>query len=222
MSFEKLKIIAFKDEGFDTEAGSEVELMINPASYKFSSAIKYSEDDSQGNTNTSPKFASMATDTLDFETTYDGTGAIQSRTSPPPSVRSQILALKKTIYTYTGDIHQPNFLKVLWGGTVFRCRLETMTVNYTLFAPSGQPLRAKVFLRFIGYISALEEEEKKKQSSPDLTHLIDVQAGDTLPLLCFKIYKDSSYYQKVAKINGITSFRRLQPGARLEFPPIRK
>jgi hypothetical protein len=222
MSFEKLKIIAFKDEGFDTETGSEVEVMINPASYKLTSGIKYTADKSQGNTNTSPKFTSMAQDSLDFETIYDGTGAIQGGSSPPPSVRSQILILKKTIYTYTGDIHQPNFLKVVWGGTVFRCRLEGMTINYKLFAPSGQPLRAKVSLRFVGYISAKEEEEKKKQSSPDLTHLVEVKAGDTLPLLCFRIYKDSSYYQKVAKINGITSFRRLQPGTSLEFPPIRK
>jgi nucleoid-associated protein YgaU len=63
-------------------------------------------------------------------------------------------------------------------------------------------------------------EKKKAASSPDLTHLITVKAGDTLPLLCDRIYRDSGYYMEVARINGLSSFRNLQPGTTLKFPPL--
>jgi nucleoid-associated protein YgaU len=222
MQLEKLKIYPFSDEEFNNSAGPVLLLMINPSSYKLNSSINYTENKSKGTSSASPKFANAGKDTMDFETTYDGTGTIRAGKGPPPSVRAQLDQLKQTVFTYQGSIHQPNFLKIVWGGTVFKCRLSSFTIDYKLFAPSGQPLRAKVSLKFIGYVSVEEEALENNQSSPDLTHLVEVKAGDTLPLLCYKIYNDSSYYQKVAKINGITNFRSLTPGIKLEFPPIRK
>ena len=61
--------------------------------------------------------------------------------------------------------------------------------------------------------------EKNKQS-PDMTHFVEVKAGDTLPLMCFRIYNDASYYLEVAKANGLSSFRRLKMGSFLYFPPL--
>ena len=51
-------------------------------------------------------------------------------------------------------------------------------------------------------------------------HLIEVKAGDTLPLLCYQIYQDCTYYIDVAKINNLTNFRDLKPGIKLQFPPL--
>jgi nucleoid-associated protein YgaU len=96
-----------------------------------------------------------------------------------------------------------------------------MSVDYTLFKPSGEPLRAKVKLSFSGFMSKEEEALRANRSSPDLTHLIEVKAGDTLPMLCYRVYKDCSYYLEVAKVNGITNFRDLQLGTKLHFPPLR-
>jgi len=48
-----------------------------------------------------------------------------------------------------------------------------------------------------------------------------VKAGDTLPLLCHRVYKDSTYYLDIARINGITNFRNIRPGMRLKFPPLK-
>jgi len=47
-----------------------------------------------------------------------------------------------------------------------------------------------------------------------------VKDGDTLPLLCHRIYGDSGYYADVARFNGLSSFRRLKPGLALHFPPL--
>ena len=96
-----------------------------------------------------------------------------------------------------------------------------MSVQYTLFKPSGEPLRAKLTLSFVQYVSQKEESARADRKSPDLTRVVEVKAGDTLPLLCYRIYKDSSYYTQVARVNKLISFRGLKPGSRLVFPPLR-
>jgi nucleoid-associated protein YgaU len=49
-----------------------------------------------------------------------------------------------------------------------------------------------------------------------------VKKGDTLPLMCYRIYGDSRYYLQVAMANRLTNFRNLQVGDELFFPPIEK
>jgi nucleoid-associated protein YgaU len=63
-------------------------------------------------------------------------------------------------------------------------------------------------------------EEKKE--SPDLTHARKVIAGDTLPLMTYRVYDDSSYYLQIAKVNGLISFRQLATNIDLRFPPLEK
>jgi nucleoid-associated protein YgaU len=53
-----------------------------------------------------------------------------------------------------------------------------------------------------------------------LTHARTVEIGDRLPLMTHQIYDDQSYYLKVAKANGLTSFRKLTVGKDINFPPI--
>ena len=47
-----------------------------------------------------------------------------------------------------------------------------------------------------------------------------VQEGDTLPLLCERIYRDGAHYPMVARFNGLTDFRSLKPNTVLHFPPL--
>ena len=69
-------------------------------------------------------------------------------------------------------------------------------------------------------MSTKEQELAANRSSPDLSHLVEVRDGDTLPLLCDRIYGDAAYYVDVARFNGLDNFRQLTPGVRLHFPPL--
>jgi nucleoid-associated protein YgaU len=96
--------------------------------------------------------------------------------------------------------------------------LESLNVSYTLFKADGTPLRAKLALKFLGFTSEARIAREENKSSPDLTHLVTVVAGDTLPALCHRIYGSSVYYLKVASVNELVDFRQLRPGQRLQFP----
>lgn len=122
------------------------------------------------------------------------------------------------VYNYVGNKHEPNIVHIIWGTLYFVCRLTSFKVDYVLFKPDGTPLRAKVTLAFSGYMTNKEEALQAKRSSPDLTHIIEFKAGDTLPLLCQRVYQDGSYYQLVARVNNLSNFRAITPGTKLLFP----
>jgi Uncharacterized protein containing LysM domain len=121
-----------------------------------------------------------------------------------------------------GDTHQPRYLKLTWGDLIFKCRLASVVINYSLFDNSGIPLRAELDTEFTGDIETSERLKKENKSSPDLTHSRMVKVGDQLPLMCEAIYGSANYYLKVAKINGLRNFRDLKPGQELFFPPLEK
>ncbi len=104
----------------------------------------------------------------------------------------------------------------------FNCMLKDLQINYTLFSPDGEPLRAKISATFTHYIEPEKRKKKKNKKSPDITHVRKVKAGDSLPLMTHQIYGESSYYLQVAKANGLVNFRRLEINDDLRFPPLEK
>jgi len=205
------------------EPDQRFEVLINPAEFKHTAGISYSKDKTLGDSAASAKFSAMDDEKVSLALVLDGTGVVpatsgSSRT--PRSVKAQLADLQKVIYNYVGTLHEPPHVRLLWGSLIFFGRLESMSTQFTLFKPSGEPLRAKVDLSFTGATSQREGELVSNRSSPDLSHRVQVREGDTLPLLCQRIYGDAGYYMDVAAFNGLGDFRRLRPGLELHFPPL--
>ena len=210
MALEKLKI---------KSKGKEFAAMVNPQEFSVKDSIKYS----QTNESRSPKFEQYEGSKFSVPKIFlDTTGAIPMEHWPVKngSIDDMITALKKVVYDYDGDSHEPPIVEVIWGSNHFKGRLLTIDTKFTLFDNQGSPLRAEVQLEFTSYDTMKELEAKANKHSPDLTHVIEVKSGDTLPNLCNKVYNNPSYYMQVARINGLSSFCRLKPGTRLVFPPL--
>ena len=195
--------------------------MLNPSEYDHSYAIGYSRKEAIGQSGSDTKFGGVKPEKLKFSALIDGSGAVSGTDANTLDVKTQIKAMRDIVYKYDGDKHEPSHVRVLWGSQIFFGRLESMAIDNTMFKPSGEPLRAKVQLAFIGFMSKEEEALRANRSSPDMSHLVEVKAGDTLPSLCYRVYKDSSYYLEVARINNMTNFRDIKPGIKLLFPPLR-
>jgi hypothetical protein len=225
-SKESLRLTACKvdrETGVVTVEKSEYyELVINPSEFSHERTICYNTKRTQGQTGNPLKFSAVNPDKISFSVVFDGTGVVAPQDPNAPSdVVNQIEALSAIVCNYQGDDHEPNPVQLLWGTLIFQGRLQSLSTNYTLFKPSGAPLRARSELVFKGFGSNTEINLLADRSSPDLSHSVTVVIGDTLPLLCQRIYGDSRYYPEVAAYNGLREFRRLQPGARLHFPPLR-
>lgn len=218
--FEKLKIYAYSDPGCESQVGEPFTVMMNPENYTQEIKMEFENGQGQGTSGSQPRFKLKPPEELSFEILFDNTGIIDK--NPRADIAQDIENFKQFLMGYDGDIHQPKFFKFVWGTSLMKGICVLLNIAYKLFNPNGKPIRAicKVSIR------ELKEEERRvaeeRNSSPDLTHYRTVKKGDTLPLMCYRIYGHSKYYWQIAKVNGLSNFRELQPGDELFFPPIEK
>lgn len=224
-SLEHMVISAYTDEEFTSPLGGEpFTVWINPATYTRTRSISYIDRQGPGSNGNSPEFNKVGQESISFDLIFDATGVIAppipGMSLPPDGVAGLIDRFTSLTATVNGDIHRPNYLKLSWAQLQFQCVLGKLDVSYTLFKPDGTPLRAKLAVNFLSFKSEKQLALEANLHSPDLTHLVTVLAGDTLPALCHRIYGNSGYYLNVARFNGLANFRQLRPGLQLAFPPL--
>jgi len=224
-SLEKMTITAYEKGDFQKPTGEPFTVMINPDKYTRTYKICYNDVQAQGSNTGSPKFNKIPSEVVKLELVFDGTGVLPTAIPgvvpyTSDGITEQIAAFEDIAFEYTGKIHSPKFLRLLWGTFEFYCRLTSLAITYTLFKPDGTPLRARADAEFLEYTSETDAALEANDNSPDVSHVVTVKAGDTLPLLCYGIYGTSAFYPQVAKVNGLADFRQLRAGSQLLFPPL--
>lgn len=217
MALEKLSITAYTDPTYLSE-GDSCTVQINPSSYSHNHKVNYDNTVALGASGATLEFKGIDPQTISFEIYFDATGAVDASTT---AVQDQINTFKAVCFDYQDELHEPNYLIVSWGTLVFKCKMTSMDLTYSLFKPDGTPLRAKASVNFEQALDASEIEKSADDKSPDLTHQIVILEGDTLPLICHNVYGDSSYYLEVAAFNKLTNFRKLDPGTVIHLPSIK-
>ena len=211
----KMKVVAFKHPDFTGKVG-EYDVLVNPENYKVKNEQEYTSTGTIGSSAKTEKFKGGGPGSFDLVLFFDGTGIVSKE-----KVEDQIKKVKNLVYKFNGDIHEPNYLRVYWGTqSLFKGRLKSWNANYTMVEKDGTPLRAEVTIVIVKSISAKRKALEEKKNSPDLTHERTVLDGDNLPLMCYRIYGDSSHYLMVANFNSLTNFRSLTPGQKILFPPL--
>jgi len=224
---EKMLILAFSDSkkaesGGVTEADESFEALINPETYTQEYKLKFSESgQGHGTSGKQLKYEYTEPEEISFEFLFGNTGIIDGL--PRDSIVDDIKKFKQVLIEYKGDAHEPRHFKLVWGeNSIFKGRVTEISITYKMFKSDGTPIRAIAKVKFKSSIEDLKRAAKENKQSPDLTHVRKVKQGDTLPLMCHKIYGDPKYYLQVAEINGLTNFRDLKPGTDLFFPPLDK
>ncbi len=228
----KLSIIPFEDSegGMGAPAGPPFVVQFNPEGYTDTTEFKYGPDDPpQGAVGAEAKFERINPKKYSFELLLDGTGVSPA---PPPagamdaiapssglSVVAQIELFKLTV-GFSGNVHRPRFLMLVWGKLVVSAVLESYAISYTLFSPAGLPLRASMTVVFREHTPKGFGELLKNLASPDIAHARQVRAGEHLSTLVYETYKDARHYISVATANQLDTVRHLVPGSALYLPPL--
>jgi len=210
-------IEAYENPDFSGKVG-EFTLQMNPEKYnKDVPKQGYSKTTVLSNGEVAPNNDAEGLEVLSIEFYLDSTGIVPGCDDVHKSV-DELNALGLEI---NGNIHRKNYLKVRWDSVlVFPCVMKSLKVDYLLFRPDGEPVRAKLCAEFEQFIDAETQAKLNNTSSPDLTHVRTVVAGDNLPLLCHRIYGDTKYYIQVAEYNNIINLSHLTPGQKIVFPPL--
>ncbi len=215
---EKLLIKSYDQADYSGEPIGEFRAFINPNEITMAYEMEYDSAQGSGTTGSRMEFKKVKPGDLALTFFIDGTGA----NGVLVDVQEQV-DLFQTVTGYNGDIHRPNYLKVTWGTLqIKRCVLKSASIAYKLFKPSGIPLRAVISANFTDNSDDETRVAFAQDQSPDLTHMRIIKDGDTLPLMCYRIYGSPHHYIEVAKANGLDNFRQLVPGEQLFFPPLEK
>ncbi len=118
------------------------------------------------------------------------------------------------------ELHAPPICSFNWGKLTFRGVLERADQRFTLFLPSGVPVRATVDVSFKEYVEP--SDQGGGQSSADFTTRHVVQRGDTLSGIAGREYGDPGLWRIIAEENGMDEPLALQPGQVLVIPALTK
>ncbi|OKS86517.1 CIS tube protein [Mucilaginibacter polytrichastri] len=217
----KLKIQAFKDPPCKYQKAGEIDAFINPSKYQRTYSVIYSDDKALGATDSTQVFKRIGQSDLTLSFFVDGTGIVPLA-AKYKDVDDYIDTFTNLVYGFQGNIHRPFYLLIIWGRLTFTGVCSKLDVTYNLFTPAGKALRATIDITITQSKDYKTKAKEAAKSSPDLTHVRTVRAGDTLPLMSYRIYGDSSYYMEIAKANGLSSFQAIKPGDQIYFPPIKK
>lgn len=218
----KVTILAYDDERMDRSFVGKFELPINPENYSRNLTVELEDSQAQGSSGTNSKSDKTKPEEIKLDFFFDNTNTVQFNKLNGTPVSKQIEDFLHVAFNHDGKIHQPRFLKLCWEKLVFKCKLKDLAINYTLFAASGEPLRAKLSGTFQGFMEPELRVLLEDKQSPDLTHIRRPSENERLDLMTFDIYGADKHYLKIADVNGLTSPRLLNTDAQLIFPPIAK
>lgn len=245
---DKMRIEVFTTKEYTEPPAKTIFVQLNPEKYTIKQNVAFCEGQAMGTTGSDLKFNKIEGEEVNFEFLFDSSGVVPKgkiidgkapemdllgaigETMKPAivnpfgeveTVEKEVEEFKKLLMSYNSETHQTSYLRLLWGGYTLDCRVKSMDIEYSLFRKDGRPIRAKVKCGFKGTINYKLMVAKENKNSPDLTHQRTVKMNDKLVLLSEDIYQNNNYYIDVAKNNELLSFRQLQTGEEIMFPPIK-
>lgn len=215
-----LKIISYSDSERKSKIGT-FECLVSPLSIKVNRRNNFGTLNVVNGTIPIVGFANGGKNSMEVSMILDGTGAYAYKKDEPIKVIDQLNNLMANTMQYDGSIHQPPFLKVMWGTLpVFLCRAEAIDVDYKTFNSEGVPVQANVHLLLIEDVDQELSKKQANKESPDLFHEHLVEDGESLALISYNYYADTSHLVKIAEANKLNSLYDIHPGQILTIPPL--
>lgn len=199
---------------------AEVEFQFNPNQLQLSRSASWSAQPAVAlERGPTPEFAGAQPAELQVEVFLDGSAKPTSS-----KVRRQVEQLLSCCEVDPQSIASkrpsPPWVRFSWGAftTVqFVAYVVSVAATYSLFSPTGEPLRANCQL-------SLQEvpQPTKGQNPTSGAHTAQrvhaVVAGDSLASLAWREYGDPTVWRAIAEANDIDDPMRLRPGQELLLP----
>lgn len=119
----------------------------------------------------------------------------------------------------TKNMSRPPKLTFVWGRFIsFESFAKSLTVQYQLFSPDGQPLRADVKLTLVQADAGPPKGQNPTTRSDDQFGTHVVRDGDTLAAISYDAYGDPTRWRTIAEANGIDNPMAVPRGRSLALP----
>jgi nucleoid-associated protein YgaU len=206
-----VKLLIWPDVGLPAAA------MFNPQQIAISKSVPWKRQGTKQRDGTSAQFTHGEPRTLSMELFFD-TYELKL------DVRL-LTTLVERLTMVQGPIHRPPICRLIWGtgGVFFTGMLTQLNQSFTMFLPTGNPVRATLSCSFTEWRSAKEEALLQNLQSPDVAKTRVLCLGDTLSSIAAEEYNDPTLWREIARANQIINPLRLPPpGTLLSIPVLRQ
>jgi hypothetical protein len=203
----------FQKAKLTIDGGDAIECMFNPESYSISKTNIWTYKPTQSNDWPKPEFGGGMPMVYKLSLLLDC-----SLDGPDKSVKDDANKLMKAMH---GNGSAPKFIEFSWGSIKLpKAAPLSIAINYALFHPNGEPMRAFVDLE----LAQAEDANPKGQAQNPTTrgtaglrsHI--VQDGDSLHSIAYEAYGDATRWRTIAQANQIDDPLRLRRGQALGIP----
>jgi len=220
---------------WDKRLPEYIEVQYNPTELSYDKSAQFAEIAIPGLDAPLQQFvrgqAEKLTLELFFDTTDQGMGTDATSVTKLTDRIYQLVKIEPTR-------HAPPICTFIWNGPFppgssisdasgnqrrdgFTCIVESVKQKFTLFSPTGVPLRATLTVALREYKTLDDQLAQLNKTSPDRTHSHVIQRGETLSGIAGDIYRRPGDWRLIAEANNIEDPRRLTAGTFLTVPPIR-
>jgi nucleoid-associated protein YgaU len=114
--------------------------------------------------------------------------------------------------------HRPPVCALTWGRfAIFTGVLTSLAERFTMFLPSGIPVRATLSCSFVEVGKEATRREGELQSA-DVHKSRVVRRHDTVQSIAAEEYDDPGLWRAIARANGLVDPRAIEPGMTLVIP----
>ncbi|MGW4164745.1 CIS tube protein [Streptomyces sp. NPDC004788] len=198
----------------------EVRFQFNPDELRLSRAADWHTEPAVAYTRGAPpKFTGSRPASLEVEVFLDASGT-PSSTVVQQQVELLLSCCEVTQQSVESKAPSPPWVEFSWGSfsTVrFVAYVTSVSATYTLFSPSGVPLRATCLLSLTEIATATKRQNPTSGAlSARRTHR--TVSGDSLASLAWREYGDATRWRVIAEANAVDDPMRLRPGTELLLP----
>lgn len=217
MPFAKLTI-------FPEDGSKPIVAAYNPEKYSVNKGVQYAEIGIPGLDEPVLQFIRGQNEKVTLDLFFDTTE--QGMSGTVTDVRILTTAVYNLLKVNT-TTHAPLRFAINWGtgkslfgqgSSSALCVLESMSEEFSLFAPTGEPLRAKltVTIRMASTVK-LQFQDTPRHSS-DRTTVVTALRGQRITDIAYQQYGDSTEWRPIADASQLANPRFLDPGTMLKVP----
>lgn len=193
----------------------EIPLRFNPTSYQLQKANEFAEIAIPGLETAPIQYVRGGSETLSFDALLDTSDTLDN-------VRETYVDKLANLMKINSELHAPPIVHFEWESSLFQGVVSNMSATYVLFSPDGVPLRAEVSLQLTAYRPVEIQLNERPRNSPDVAKSVPVRRGDRLDQIASGLYQDPAQWREIARRNGISDPRRIEPGSLLLAPSLQK
>ncbi|HUJ10358.1 MAG TPA: peptigoglycan-binding protein LysM [Verrucomicrobiae bacterium] len=207
----------------NTVTGTKVPVMFNPEEYSVNRENNFAQTAIPGLSAPILQFVHGNMQTLEmelfldtYETHRNGSRTLNQAGQDVRELTSQITGFLDIDPT----THAPPVLVFTWASLSFTCVLARANQRFTMFLPSGIPVRAKMQVTFNEFRNIDLEAKEIKRETADYSKIHVVNEGERLDSIAMREYSDPTLWRPIALMNNVDNPFDLVVGTPLLVPQL--